>query len=222
MKYAWITKHRDSFPVAVMCDVLDVSTSGYYASRRPCAEPAGPASRADRAAVRASARRVARHLRQRQDRQGAGRAATSLESACRNTVARAMREMGLKSRVSQGVYADHHAGRSDEAAGPQHARPRLHGDRGPISKWVTDITYLPTLAGWVYLAVVLDLFSRKVVGWSIGDSLATALVAEALRQAIEATPAGRQGAVASQRSRLPVHERRLPADLENAWASSAR
>ena len=52
-------------------------------------------------------------------------------------------------------------------------------------KWVTDITYLPTSAGWVYLAVVLDLFSRKIVGWSIDMSLATCLVTEALRQAIE-------------------------------------
>jgi len=50
---------------------------------------------------------------------------------------------------------------------------------------VTDITYLPTLAGWVYLAVVVDLFSRKVVGWSLGRSLATPLVNGALRQAIE-------------------------------------
>jgi len=50
---------------------------------------------------------------------------------------------------------------------------------------VTDITYLSTLVGWVYVAVVLDLFSRKVVGWAIGDSLATPLVAAALRRAIE-------------------------------------
>jgi putative transposase len=52
-------------------------------------------------------------------------------------------------------------------------------------EWVTHITCLPTLAGWVYLAVVIDLFSRKVVGWSIRDSLATPLVATALRRAIE-------------------------------------
>ena len=50
---------------------------------------------------------------------------------------------------------------------------------------MTDITYVPTLTGWVYLAVVLDLFSRKVVGWAMSDSLATPLVSEALRHAIE-------------------------------------
>ena len=61
---------------------------------------------------------------------------------------------------------------------------------GPDQKWVTDITYLSTDAGWVYLAVVVDLFSRKVVGWAIGTSLATDLVAQALRQAIESRRPG--------------------------------
>ena len=55
----------------------------------------------------------------------------------------------------------------------------------PNRKWVTDITYLPTAVGWVYLAVVLDLFSRKVVGWAISESLATPLVSSALRNAVE-------------------------------------
>ena len=63
----------------------------------------------------------------------------------------------------------------------------------PNRKWVTDITYLATAQGWVYLAVVLDLFSRKVVGWTLSTSLATELVAEALRQAIESRlPNGHQ------------------------------
>lgn len=63
----------------------------------------------------------------------------------------------------------------------------------PNRKWVTDITYLATATGWVYLAAVVDLFSRKVVGWSIGSSLATDLVSNALRSAIEKRrPDGRQ------------------------------
>ena len=60
-------------------------------------------------------------------------------------------------------------------------------------KWVTDNTYLPTTAGWVYLAVVVDLFSRKVIGWSLSTSLATELVCEALHRVIESRrPHGRQ------------------------------
>ena len=63
----------------------------------------------------------------------------------------------------------------------------------PNRKWVTDITYLATATGWVYLAVVVDLFSRKAVGWAISTSLATELVSEALRDAIERRrPDGKQ------------------------------
>jgi len=184
VKYAWITKHCDSFPIAVMCEVLDVSTSGYYASVDR--EPSPRAKRRVRieAAVRQvhaashgiyGSGKIAKQLAQRDD----------LETACRNTVARAMREMGLASRVSKAFTPT--TTQADPTKSP--APNRLDRDftaTRPNQKWVTDITYLPTLAGWVYVAVVLDLFSRKIVGWSISDSLATPLVAEALRRAIEA------------------------------------
>jgi putative transposase len=184
VKYAWITKHRDSFPIAVMCDVLSVSTSGYYASQGR--EPSPRARR--RARIDAAVRQVhaASH-----GIYGSGKIAKELaesddlETACRNTVARAMRELGLASRVSKAFTPT--TTQADPTKSP--APNRLDRDftaTRPNQKWVTDITYLPTLSGWVYLAVVLDLFSRKVVGWSMGDSLSTPLVAEALRRAIEA------------------------------------
>lgn len=95
-----------------------------------------------------------------------------------------MRELGLKSRVRKAFVPT--TTRVDPAQQP--APNTLNQDftaDAPNRKWVTDITYLSTAVGWVYLAVVLDLFSRKVVGWAIGDSLATPLVSAALRQAIE-------------------------------------
>jgi putative transposase len=115
-----------------------------------------------------------------------------LESACRNTVAKAMRELGLESRISR-VFTP-----TTTQADPtkQPAPNQLAQDftaEAPNRKWVTDITYLPTAEGWVYLAVVLDLFSRKVVGWALGNSLATELVSAALRQAVETRrPTGQQ------------------------------
>ena len=145
---------------------------------RARAEPAISAAAANRRRRAASPCRIARRVRQPQDRQGTGRA----------------RRPG--SRLSQ------HGGPSDARIGPE--EPGLEGfyadptrepapntlDRdftavAPNQKWVTDITYLFTAQGWVYLAVVLDLFSRKVVGWAMSNSLATELVSEALRQAIE-------------------------------------
>jgi putative transposase len=191
MKYAWIRKHRDSFLVAVMCDVLAVSKSGYYASMDR--EPSLRAQRRRRidAAVQQvyaqshgiyGSTKIARKLA----------ASDALERACRNTVARAMREMGLKSRIAQAFTPT--TTQADPTKQPaSNTLDRDFWATRPNQKWVTDITYLSTLAGWVYVAVVLDLFSRKVVGWSISDSLATPLVAEALRRAIESRrPVGKE------------------------------
>lgn len=191
MKYAWIRKHRDSFPVARLCEVLGVSTSGYYASvDRP---PSPRAERHERikaavAQVHAEShgiygsQKVTQALQQ-QD---------GLEQACRNTVAAAMRELGLKSCVRKAFTPT--TTQVDPAKSPApNTLDRDFTATAPNRKWVTDITYLATAQGWVYLAVVLDLFSRKIVGWAIGDSLGTELVTTALRAAIESRrPAGKQ------------------------------
>jgi putative transposase len=107
-----------------------------------------------------------------------------LESACRNTVAKAMRDLGLKSKVTKKFKPTTTV--VDPTKKPaDNLLEQVFTVDEPDRHWVADITYLPTRCGWVYLAVVLDLFSRKVVGWSIQDTLATPLVSEALRQAIE-------------------------------------
>ena len=183
MKYVWIHEHRDSFPIVVMCQVLQVSKSGYYSSvgRKPSAR-AVRHQQIQETVVRLHDEShgiygSAKIAQQMQDNE-------QLESACRNTVARAMRELGLKSKVSKAFTPT--TTKSDPTKRP--AANVLNRDftaEAPNRKWVTDITYLATAAGWVYLAAVVDLFSRKVVGWSIGDSLATGLVSDALRDAIE-------------------------------------
>lgn len=166
-----------------MCRVLEVSTSGYYKSLQP-----GVSKRAQRT------QRIREHVQAIHDESdqiyGSYKIAEqmqnddNLESACRNTVAKAMNEMGLKSKVSKRFTPI--TTQSDPSKKP--AENILNQDfdaDAPNRKWVTDITYLPVAGGWVYLAVVLDLFSRKVVGWAISESLATPLASEALRKAIE-------------------------------------
>lgn len=167
-----------------MCEVLEVSSSGYYAwLDRPKSPRAERHERLQQAVKQVHAEshgifgsiKVTKALKQQPE----------LESACRNTVARCMRELGLKSRVSRPFKPT--TTQADPSKSP--AANVLAQDftaEAPDRKWVTDITYLPTAQGWVYLAVVLDLFSRKVVGWALSASLATELVAEALRKAIEA------------------------------------
>ena len=183
MKYAWIREHRDSFPIAVLCEVLEVSASGYYAwLDRPPSPRAQRHVQIQQAVQQVHADsygnygsyKVARQLAQRPD----------LESACRNTVAKAMRELGLKSRISRAFTPTTTQADPTKQPTPNQLAQDFTAT-APNRKWVTDITYLPTAEGWVYLAVVLDLFSRKVVGWALSNSLATELVSAALRQAVE-------------------------------------
>ena len=191
MKYAWIHRHRDSFPIALMCDVLAVSKSGYYTSVDRPLSPRVERRQRIEASVRLvhaqshgiyGSGKIAQELARRDD----------LETACRNTVAHAMREMGLKSRVRKAFIPATTMTDPTKQPAPNVLDRDFTATR-PNQKWVTDITYLPTLCGWVYLAVVLDLFSRKVVGWALSDSLATPLVAEALRRAIESRrPVGQE------------------------------
>ena len=183
MRYAWITEQCNSFPIALMCQLLRASRSGYYASvDRPLSRRAERTLKIHESVGQVFNKRhtvygpakIANELAQREE----------LETACRNTVARAMQEMGLKSRVRKAFTPTTTQADPSKPPAPNTLSRDFDAQR-PNQKWVTDITYLPTLAGWVYLAVAVDLFSHKVVGWSMSRSLATPLVSEAPRHAIE-------------------------------------
>lgn len=172
--------HQALFPVATMCRVLGLSPSGYYAwLKRP---PSAHAVRDARltAAIRAS------HTRS-DGTYGAPRVLADLQEAGERVgqkrVARLMRAAGL-------VGAHRRRGVRTTRRGPaEHAASDLvHRDftaTAPNQLWVADITYVPTWAGFLYLAVVLDAFSRRVVGWAMATHLKTALVLDALDMAIE-------------------------------------
>lgn len=166
-----------------MCKVMNISSSGYYNWLQGLISPRAHRTAAIKADVRHvyaanhgiyGSYKIAEVMRNNE----------TMQTACRNTIARAMREMGLKSCVSRRF-------RPATTVVDPSQRPASNildqqfKATTPNQKWVTDITYLPTLAGWVYLAVVIDLFSRKVVGWSMSDRLTTPLVSAAMRQAIE-------------------------------------
>ncbi len=183
MKHAWIQKHHDSFSVTVMCEVFEVSRSGYYASvDRPKSVRRQRTERIEASVAKVfgetdaiyGSAKITEELAERDE----------LETACRNTVAVAMRRLGLRSKVKKGFKPI--TTKADPSKRPApNVLGRCFETDGPNRKWVTDITYLKTAVGWVYLAVVLDLFSRKVVGWSLGDSLETTLVSEALHDAVK-------------------------------------
>ena len=183
MKYAWIRQHRDSYPVTMMCVALQVSKSGYY---RWLDAPPSPRARRT-ASIRDSVKQV---YEQSNGIYGSYKIAQKLqtqehlESACRNTVAKAMKDLGLKSRVVSKLKPTTTVSDPSKKPSPNVLNQDFKATM-PNQKWAADITYLPTLAGWVYLAVVIDLFSRKVVGWTMSDRLSTPIVTDALKRAIE-------------------------------------
>jgi transposase InsO family protein len=184
-KYAAIEAHRRRFPVRLMCQALGVSASGFYeAQARPSAPPSAHAVADERLRVHVRAAH-----RKSQGRYGAPRVHQELKATglavAQKRVARLMREDGLVARRCRKVV------RTTDSAHAEPVAPNLLGRRfavadhpGPDRAWCGDLTYIPTREGWLYLAVLLDLATRRVVGWATGATLATALPLAALQQAL--------------------------------------
>ena len=178
--FEFVDANQASFEIAVMCRVLGVSTSGYYDWRR---RP--PSARAVADEVLTEQIR-ALHDQSRQT-YGYRRITAELvdgrgEPVGRHRVARLMRAADIQGVTRRGFCR---TTRRDEGARP--APDLLNRDYsapGPDRRWVADITYVPTWAGFVFLAVVLDVFSRRVVGWSMSANQRTELVTNALRMAV--------------------------------------
>jgi len=174
-----VRAHRARWPIATQCRTLEVSTSGYYAwlSRTPSAR-----ARRDR---EISARLVDLHRRSR-GIYGSPRLRADLADEGirigRKRVARLMQEQGLRG-VSRrrGIRTTRRNGNA--VAAPDLVRRAFRAE-GPNRLWVADITYVPTWSGFLYLAVVLDVWSRRIVGWAMRTHLRTDLVLEALDMAL--------------------------------------
>ena len=168
MKYALIHRHEGQHAVALMCRVLTLSRSGYYDWRgRP------PSDRA-KANVRLAAD-VHRVYAQNKGRTGAPRITKHLrdegQKVGQNRVARVMRTEQLRAKAARKYKAT-----TNSNHGLPVAPNLLEQDftaTTPNQKWVSDITYIATDEGWLYLAVVLDLYSRLVVGWAMAERTAT-------------------------------------------------
>jgi putative transposase len=173
-----VSENRARYPIAVMCRVLDVSASGYYAwVKRP------PSMRAETDAA-LTAEIHAAHVASN-GTYGAPRLQIDLAEAGirvgRKRVARLMRNAGLVgvSRRKSTITTV----RDGVRQAPDLVDRNFTADR-PNLLWVADITYIPTWAGFLYLAVVLDVFSRRIVGWSMATTLHTQLVLDALKMAL--------------------------------------
>ena len=181
MKYAWIEKHRQIYSTTMMCELLSVSRSGLNAARgrAPSKRTLG-----DEQLIKQIRVSQGKH----RGRYGRRRMTTEVSEAQgrainHKRVARVMREHGLQShkrRRFRVVTTD-----------SKHAHPvapnilgRDFEATGPNQKWLADMTYVPTQEGWLYLALVLDLYARKLVGWAMSETMPQELTLSALDVAL--------------------------------------
>ena len=179
MRFRFIQEYRETFPVGQLCRHLEVSRSGFYAwARRP---------HSDR--DRANAELVQQiHAVHRENRgvYGSPRVYRALRNAGHNAgrhrVARLMRLEGLRGKAAR-RFRFIATRRTDFPAAPDLVRRKFRAD-APDRLWVADITQVRTREGWLFLAAILDVFSRRIVGWATSDKAENAVAAEALRIAL--------------------------------------
>ena len=181
MRFRLIEDHRDVWPVRVMCDALSVSPSGFYAWR---SQPESLRKIANRELL-VDIRRV--HAQHR-GRYGAPRIHAELraegQTVCRKRVERVMRQHGIRAHAPCRYRVCTTDSKHSLPVAANLLDRNFTADR-PNQVWLADITYVPTGEGWLYLAVILDLFTRKVVGWSMREHMRAELTIAALTMALQ-------------------------------------
>lgn len=212
MIYAFVDEQRDAYPVVRLCGVLGVSSSGYYAWRE---RPTSRRAQSDQVLV---TRIRAIHTRSRQT-YGSPRVHAELvaqgERCNHKRVERLMQQNGLRARHKRRYRVMTTQVDPTLPIAPNRLAQTFRAS-ALNQTWLSDITYVPTQEGWLYLAAVMDLYSRRIVGWSLRETLATPLVMQALQMAlgrrrppehvIHHSDRGCQYASAEYRAELAAHQ----------------
>jgi putative transposase len=180
MTFRFIEDNRRRWPVRLLCATLEVSAAGYYAWRdRPVS-----ARQQRHDALLLEIEAIHGEVR---GRYGSPRVHAELlargHGCCVNTVARVMRLAGIRAKTARKFCHTTDSNHSRPVA--ENVLDRDFDPAAPNEAWVADITYIPTREGWLYLAVVEDLYSRMVVGWSMDATMTSRLVVDALEMAVQ-------------------------------------
>ena len=177
MTFAFIDDHRGRWPVRLMCDTLDVSTAGYYAWReRP---PSFAEQRRDALVVLIRGVHAEVKARYGSPRIHAELVARGHDCSV-NTVAKLMHDNDIRAKTARKFR--HTTDSNHKLPVADNVLDRQFDPEAPNEKWVADITYIPTREGFLYLAVVEDLYSRRVVGWSMSAEMTAQFVMQILAQ----------------------------------------
>ena len=186
MRFSFIEDHRAEYPVRIMCSALDVSSAGYYAWR---GRPESQRSATNRALLDD----IKRVHRDNHECYGSPRIHLELEAqgrgASRGRIERLMRRHGVRAIMARPRRARTTDSRHDLPIAPN-LLDRNFVAAAPNRIWLADITYIETGEGWLYLSTVMDLYSRRIVGWAMRDHLRTELPLAALRMAFSAQRSG--------------------------------
>jgi putative transposase len=181
MTFRFIDDHREHWSVRLLCETLEVSTAGYYAWRqRPTS-----AQEQRRDALVVAIRAIHAEVKARY---GSPRIHAELvargQDCCVNTVAKFMRDQGIAAKTAR-KFRCTTTDSSHDLPVADNLLDRHFDPSGANETWLADITYIPTREGWLYLAAVADLYSRRVVGWSMAEHLDSRLVVDALELAVQ-------------------------------------
>jgi len=179
MKYAFIEKRRSAFGVERMCRVLQVSRSGYYDWRKR-----GVSNR--KKANRRLLKSIDDAMQRSRWTYGSPRITAELNAqgieCSKNRVARIMRENGIRAKTKRKFKATTNSKHNFPVA--DNILNRQFSATAPNRKWTSDITYIWTHEGWLYLSVILDIYSRQIVGWAMSNRLTKELTIDAFEQAV--------------------------------------
>ena len=180
MRFEFVDQHRDQFEIGIMCRILEASRSGYYAWRKRAASQRKIANQQ----LFDEIQRVFHENRQVYGPVRVWKALNKEGLVCgRDRVARLMKENKLTIKRPKRRMITTKSDKSKVPA-PNLLKQQFEAD-APNKKWCSDITYIPTDDGWLFLAVTLDLYSRKVVGWAMDRTMTAKLVGDAYQMALE-------------------------------------
>jgi putative transposase len=219
MRYDFVERHRGRWPVRLMCRVLHVSAGGYYDWRgRPKSDTA---ARRDVLVIAIKAIHGEVKARYGSPRMHAELVAW-IGPCCVNTVARLMRQEGITAKTNRKFRVTTDSNHNRPVA--ENVLNRRFEPEAPNQAWTADITYLATGEGWLYLAAVEDLYSRRIVGWSMSSRIDSRLVVDALAMAISRRRPGAGLVAHSDRGSqyASEHYQRLLVDHEIICSMSRR
>ncbi len=181
MTYRFIDDHKDQWPVRLLCETLEVSSAGYYAWRqRPSS-----AQEQRQATLLVEIRAIHAEVKRRY---GSPRIYKELvargHTCCVNTVAKLMRDNDIRAKTAR-KFRVRTTDSNHDLPVADNLLDRQFNPSEANEAWVADITYIPTREGWLYLAAVEDLYSRRIVGWAMAEHMESRLVVDALELAVQ-------------------------------------